>query len=117
MKQFHVTGMTCAACSARVEKAVNAVDGVTSCAVSLLTNSMAVEGTAVDEAIVQAVRAAGYDVMVKDAPKARAELLEDTQTPKLKRRLIASVGFLVVLMYLSMGHTMWAWPVPLYFSE
>ena len=122
MEQFNVTGMSCAACSARVEKAVNAVPGVTSCAVSLLTNSMGVEGTADAAAIIAAVEEAGYGASRKGAesrsvPAAdAAEALEDHETPKLKRRLIASVGFLAVLMYVSMGHMMWGWPLPAWFD-
>ena len=118
MEQYQVTGMSCAACSARVEKAVSKVPGVTSCSVSLLTNSMAVEGTADEAAIVAAVTEAGYGAKRKAAepsaarPSEALEALEDHETPKLKRRLIASVGFLVVLMYLSMGHMMWGWPLP-----
>ena len=117
MEQYQVTGMSCAACSARVEKAVSRVPGVTSCSVSLLTNSMAVEGTA-EAAIVAAVTEAGYGAKRKGAepsaarPSEALEALEDHETPKLKHRLIASVGFLVVLMYLSMGHMMWGWPLP-----
>ena len=112
MEQYQVTGMSCAACSARVEKAVSRVPGVTSCSVSLLTNSMAVEGTADEAAIVAAVTEAGYGAKRKGAepsaarPSDALEALEDHETPKLKRRLIASVGFLLVLMYLSMGHMM-----------
>ena len=122
MKQYEVTGMSCAACSARVEKAVSKVPGVTSCSVSLLTNSMAVEGTADEAAIVAAVTEAGYGAKRKAAepsaarPSEALEALEDRETPKLKRRLIASVGFLVVLMYLSMGHMMWGWPLPGFLS-
>ena len=118
MEQYQVTGMSCAACSARVEKAVSRVPGVTSCSVSLLTNSMAVEGTADEAAIVAAVTEAGYGAKRKGAepsaarPSDALEALEDHETPKLKRRLIASVGFLLVLMYLSMGHMMWGWPLP-----
>lgn len=118
MEQYQVTGMSCAACSARVEKAVSKVPGVTSCSVSLLTNSMAVEGTADEAAIVAAVTEAGYGAKRKAAepsaarPSDALEALEDHETPKLKRRLIASVGFLLVLMYLSMGHMMWGWPLP-----
>ena len=118
MEQYQVTGMSCAACSARVEKAVSKVPGVTSCSVSLLTNSMAVEGTADEAAIVAAVTEAGYGAKRKAAepsaarPSEALEALEDRETPKLKRRLIASVGFLLVLMYLSMGHMMWGWPLP-----
>ena len=117
MKQYTVTGMSCAACSARVEKAVSAVPGVTSCSVSLLTNSMGVEGTASAEAVVSAVQAAGYGASLKGAscaPTAAAQedALADRETPALKRRLIASLGFLIVLMYVSMGHMMWGWPLP-----
>ncbi len=118
MKQYNVTGMSCAACSSRVEKAVSSVDGVTSCSVSLLTNSMGVEGTASDGAIIKAVEDAGYGASLKGAAKASGEedALKDTETPKLKRRLIASVGFLCVLMYFSMGHMMWGWPLPSFFE-
>ena len=117
MEQYTVTGMSCAACSARVEKAVSAVPGVTSCSVSLLTNSMGVEGTASAEAVVSAVQAAGYGASLKgasSAPTAAAQedALADRETPALKRRLIASLGFLIVLMYVSMGHMMWGWPLP-----
>ena len=117
MKQYEVTGMSCAACSARVEKAVSKVPGVTSCSVSLLTNSMGVEGTATDQEIVNAVVAAGYGATPKGAKKEQTaaeeeEALKDHETPKLRKRLIASVIFLVVLMYFSMGHMMWGWPVP-----
>ncbi len=123
MKQYTVTGMSCAACSARVEKAVNGVEGVTSCSVSLLTNSMGVEGTASPEAIIQAVEAAGYGAEVKGSRKnvgakgtaggaASEEMLKDKETPVLKRRLFTSLGFLIVLMYVSMGHMMWGWPLP-----
>ena len=117
MEQYTVTGMSCAACSARVEKAVSAVPGVTSCSVSLLTNSMGVEGTASAEAIVSAVQAAGYGASLKGAscaPTAAAQedALADRETPALKRRLIASLGFLLALMYVSMGHMMWGWPLP-----
>ena len=117
MKQYNVTGMSCAACSARVEKAVNAVPGVTSCSVSLLTNSMGVEGTAEDRAIVAAVEAAGYGASLKGAKQARAsapaeDALADRETPVLKKRLISSLGFLILLMYLSMGHNMAGFPVP-----
>ena len=117
MKQYTVTGMSCAACSARVEKAVSAVPGVTSCSVSLLTNSMGVEGTASAEAVVSAVQAAGYGASLKGAscaPTAAAQedALADRETPALKRRLIASLGFLIALMYVSMGHMMWGWPLP-----
>ncbi len=118
MEQYNVTGMSCAACSSRVEKAVSAVDGVTSCSVSLLTNSMGVEGTASAADIIKAVENAGYGASVKGAQKvsADADELKDTETPKLKRRLIASVGFLCVLMYFSMGHMMWGWPLPSFFN-
>ena len=122
MEQYQVTGMSCAACSARVEKAVSRVPGVTSCSVSLLTNSMAVEGTADEAAIVAAVTEAGYGAKRKGAepsaarPSDALEALEDHETPKLKRRLIASVGFLLVLMYLSMGHMMWGWPLPKFYD-
>ena len=117
MQQYTVTGMTCAACAARVEKAVLKVPGVTSCAVSLLTNSMQVEGDAADVAIVSAVTAAGYGAMPKGAAqkKSRAaeeDALADRETPMLLRRLVASAVFLVLLMYLSMGNMMWGWPVP-----
>ena len=117
MEQYTVTGMSCAACSARVEKAVSAVPGVTSCSVSLLTNSMGVEGTASAEAVVSAVQAAGYGASLKgasSAPTAAAQedTLADRETPALKHRLIASLGFLLALMYVSMGHMMWGWPLP-----
>lgn len=123
MEQYNVTGMSCAACSARVEKAVKKVPGVTSCSVSLLTNSMGVEGTASPAAILSAVQEAGYGASPKNASAskasdARADLdaLADHETPKLKRRLIASLGFLLVLMYFSMGHMMWGWPLPHWFD-
>lgn len=115
MEQYNVTGMSCAACSARVEKAVNAVPGVTGVSVSLLTNSMGVEGTASPAAIVEAVEKAGYGASPKAQAKesaAGADALRDTETPALKKRLFVSLGFLVVLMYLSMGHKMWGWPIP-----
>ena len=115
MKQYNVTGMSCAACSARVEKAVNGVEGVTSCAVSLLTNSMGVEGTASDDAIIKAVEEAGYGASVKGNEKAKSEsdsALEDKETPKLVKRLIVSVVFLLILMYFSMGHMMLNLPLP-----
>ena len=140
MKQYNVTGMSCAACSARVEKAVNAVPGVTSCSVNLLTNSMGVEGEAAETDIIKAVVDAGYGATVKggnkaerhisggaatnENPTSRAidysearEALEDHETPILKRRLFTSLGFLLVLMYFSMGHMMWGWPVPEFFAE
>ena len=112
MRQYNVTGMSCAACSARVEKAVGKVPGVTSCSVSLLTNSMGVEGDVPPEQIIAAVEQAGYGASEKGAGEkkqsgADATALEDKETPVLKRRLIASVGFLLVLMYFSMGHMMW----------
>ena len=120
MKQYNVTGMSCAACSARVEKAVNKVPGVTACSVSLLTNSMGVEGTAEPSVIIAAVEAAGYGASEKGAENSGAKVsaaadddfLKDTETPKIRRRLIASLIFLAPLMYLSMGHMMWGWPVP-----
>ena len=123
MEQFNVTGMSCAACSARVEKAVKKVPGVTSCSVSLLTNSMGVEGTASSAEIIKAVQDAGYGASPKRAGAAAAsstsadlDALADHETPKLKRRLIASLGFLLVLMYFSMGHMMWGWPLPHWFD-
>ena len=120
MKQYNVTGMSCAACSSRVEKAVNKVPGVTACSVSLLTNSMGVEGTAEPSAIIAAVEAAGYGASEKGAENSGAKasaapddnFLKDTETPKIRKRLIASLIFLTPLMYLSMGHMMWGWPVP-----
>ena len=117
MKQYNVNGMSCAACVARVEKAVNKVDGVTSCSVSLLTNSMGVEGTASEQAVIAAVEAAGYEASVKGSSAQKASVsqenaLEDRETPQLKRRLFTSLGFLLLLMYVSMGHTMWNWPLP-----
>lgn len=129
MKQYTITGMSCAACSSRVEKAVSKVDGVTSCSVSLLTNSMGVDGSASDRAVIEAVEAAGYGAAVKgrgnDQKGAAAGSLEsmesakdaliDRETPKLRKRLIASVIFLIVLMYFSMGHMMWDWPLPSFF--
>ncbi len=121
MKQYTVTGMSCAACSARVEKAVNQVKGVTSCSVSLLTNSMGVEGTATDQEIIAAVTAAGYGASVKGASaQAKTEnpedALADKETPVLKKRLFTSLGFLMILMYVSMGHAMWGWPLPSFFE-
>ena len=118
MEQYNVTGMSCAACSARVEKAVSKVPGVTSCSVSLLTNSMGVEGTASAQAIIAAVEAAGYGASVKGAAKASASAanaayaLQDWETPVLKRRLISSLIFWIILMYFSMGHMLWGWPLP-----
>ena len=131
MKQYTVTGMSCAACSARVEKAVSKVEGVTSCSVSLLTNSMGVEGSATDAQIVEAVEQAGYGASPKGTEtesengrannsleqlKAAQDALADRETPKLRNRLIASLIFLVVLMYFSMGHMMWGWPLPEFFN-
>ena len=121
MEQYIVTGMSCAACSARVEKAVSKVPGVTSCSVSLLTNSMGVEGTASEQEIIKAVTDAGYGASKKGEGAAKTQsssvsagedMLKDRTTPALKKRLIASLGFLIVLMYFSMGHMMWGWPVP-----
>lgn len=122
MEQYNVTGMSCAACSARVEKAVSKVPGVTSCSVSLLTNSMGVEGTASSDEIIRAVQDAGYGASLKGASgqqmsaSVAEEALEDHETPVLKRRLIASIGFLLVMMYFSMGHMMWGWPLPAWFD-
>lgn len=125
MEQYVVTGMSCAACSNRVEKAVSKVPGVTSCSVSLLTNSMGVEGTASSDAVIAAVKNAGYGASLKSAASeksstasasAQEELLEDHDTPVLKRRLLTSLGFLIVLMYFSMGHMMWNWPLPAFFN-
>ena len=130
MKQNIVTGMSCAACSSRVEKAVSKVEGVENCSVSLLTNSMGVEGTASDEAVIKAVEDAGYGASLKTSHTAldksgtsqksgsqgmyasQDDMLKDRVTPVLKKRLITSVGFLIVLMYISMGHMMWGWPLP-----
>ena len=125
MEQYTVTGMSCAACSARVEKAVSKVPGVTACSVSLLTNSMGVEGTASQADIIKAVVDAGYGASVKGEETAAAsasyqaeeEALADHETPVLKKRLLASLGFLMVLMYFSMGHMMWGWPVPAFFEN
>lgn len=120
MKKFNVTGMSCAACSSRVEKAVSKVEGVQSCSVSLLTNSMGVEGSASEESIIAAVEKAGYGASVAGAEKkqsAETDQLKDKDTPVLMHRLIASVGFLVVLMYISMGHMMWGWPLPALFAD
>ncbi|MGN8649331.1 heavy metal translocating P-type ATPase [Eubacterium pyruvativorans] len=127
MDKYTVTGMSCAACQARVEKAVNGVPGVRACSVSLLTNSMGVEGTAAPEAVMKAVRDAGYDAapMDREGPREESsamdfsreeEALRDHETPVLKRRLLSSVGFLLVLMYFSMGHSMWGWPLPAFFE-
>ena len=121
MQQFTVTGMSCAACAARVEKAVNKVEGVSACSVSLLTNSMGVEGTASPAEIIRAVEAAGYGASLKGAAKAApgdspswadSEALKDHETPRLKKRLLFSVPILLVLMYFSMGYGMWGWPAP-----
>ena len=123
MKQYTVTGMSCAACSARVEKAVTAVPGVTSCSVSLLTHSMGVDGTADAASIIKAVQDAGYGASLKGAESTSRssttdeDALADHETPVLKRRLIASLGFLAVLMFLSMGCVMWGWPAPSFLSE
>lgn len=128
MEQYNVTGMSCAACSARVEKAVSKVDGVTSCSVSLLTNSMGVEGSAPAAEIIRAVEEAGYGASLKggtsgaragasSAVSEQEDMLRDRETPLLKKRLAASLVFLVILMYFSMGHMMWAWPVPAFFAE
>lgn len=120
MKKFNVTGMSCAACSSRVEKAVSKVNGVKSVSVSLLTNSMGVEGSASDESIIAAVEKAGYGASVAGAEKkqsAETDQLKDKDTPVLMHRLIASVGFLAVLMYISMGHMMWGWPLPAFFAD
>ncbi len=123
MEQYNVTGMSCAACSARVEKAVSGVKGVTSCSVSLLTNSMGVEGTASAEEIIAAVQNAGYGASLKKGNKAQGaqpssdeEALKDRETPALKKRLIASLGFWIILMYASMGHMLWGWPLPTFFD-
>ena len=122
MRQYNVTGMSCAACSARVEKAVSKVPGVTSCSVSLLTNSMGVEGTAAPAEIIAAVEEAGYGASEKGAAEKsssadREDALMDRETPLLKRRLIWSVGFLLILMYFSMGHMMWGWPLPPFYND
>ena len=120
MKQYNVTGMSCAACSARVEKAVSGVPGVTACSVILLTNSMGVEGTAAPQDIIAAVEAAGYGASEKGAAGKKSSVaedaLQDRETPLLKRRLVWSVGFLLVLMYVSMGHMMWGWPLPSFYD-
>ena len=120
MKQYNVTGMSCAACASRVEKAVGGVAGVTSCSVSLLTNSMGVEGTASDEAVIAAVTKAGYGASVKGAETRSAAqdeaALEDRETPRLKKRLFWSLGLLLALMYFSMGHMMLGWPLPAFYE-
>ena len=131
MEQYNVTGMSCAACSARVEKAVGKIEGVTSCSVSLLTNSMGVEGTASAEKIIKAVEEAGYGASVKIAsgsgtggsmeqPQSAGleeDALTDKETPRLKKILLVSLGFLLILMYVSMGHMMWGWPLPAFFDD
>ncbi len=124
MEQYTVTGMSCAACTARVEKAVSGVKGVTSCSVSLLTNSMGVEGTASAEEIIAAVRDAGYEASLKNGNKGQTthlssdeDALKDKETPVLKKRLITSLGFWIILMYVSMGHMMWGWPLPPFFVD
>ncbi len=124
MEQYTVNGMTCAACTARVEKAVSGVKGVTSCSVSLLTNSMGVEGTASAEEIIAVVRDAGYEASLKNGNKDQItrlssdeDALKDRETPVLKKRLIASLGFWIILMYVSMGHMMWGWPLPSFFDD
>ena len=116
MEQYDVTGMSCAACQARVEKAVSKVPGVTSCAVSLLTNSMGVEGSASESEIIKAIEDAGYGASKKGAKKNTASSLNqtDAQIITIKKRLIASVVLLIPLMYVSMGHMMWSWPVPVF---
>ena len=124
MEQYNVTGMSCAACSARVEKAVSKVPGVTGCSVSLLTNSMGVEGTASEQDIIRAVEASGYGASKKGGAKETSgsgasdyeEMLRDKTTPLLKKRLIASLVLLIPLMYVSMGHMMWNWPLPSFFD-
>ncbi|MDE5597408.1 MAG: cation transporter, partial [Lachnospiraceae bacterium] len=126
MEQYTVTGMSCAACSARVEKAVSGVDGVTSCSVSLLTNSMGVEGSASAEAIIAAVEAAGYGASKKGAAASESgsagstpdyeDMLADKETPLLQKRMLASLCLLLPLMYFSMGHMMWGWKVPAFFE-
>ena len=123
MEQYNLTGMSCAACSARVEKAVLKVDGVSSCSVSLLTNSMGVEGTARPSDIIAAVKAAGYGASLKGAETKAAAQSADSEDASsadfkaLRARLISSLGFLVVLMYISMGHMMWNWPLPAFLAE
>ena len=121
MEQYNITGMSCAACSARVEKAVSALPGVESCAVNLLTNSMVVEGSAGRQEIIRAVEAAGYGASLKGTGSAKEtaqeDPLKDRETPALKRRLFTSLGFLLILMYLSMGHMMWGWPLPAFFTD
>ena len=123
MEQYTVTGMSCAACSARVEKAVSKVPGVTECSVSLLTNSMGVSGTASSQQVIEAVEAAGYGASLKGSHGRETQksgdyedMLADKETPVLKRRLIASLCLLIPLMYVSMGHMMWGWPLPSFFD-
>ena len=116
-KKYNVTGMSCAACQVRVEKAVSSIEGVKSCAVSLLTNSMGVEGNVPPSEIIKAVEKAGYGASLKNASKEKSasqyeDELKDTETPKMKKRLIASVILLIPLMYVSMGHMLWNWPLP-----
>ena len=119
MTQYNVTGMSCAACSARVEKAVSCVEGVSSCSVSLLTNSMGVEGSASAQDIIKAVENAGYGASVKGSEKQSetGDALKDTETPKIRNRLIASIIFLLPLMYVSMGQMMWDFPLPAFLAE
>ena len=127
MKQYTVSGMSCAACQTRVEKAVSKLPGVKSCSVSLLTNSMGVEGDVTSSEVIQAVEAAGYGAAEKDAAEqshgsfqaklaAEEDALKDRETPKMKRRLVASILFLLPLLYLTMGHMMWGWPLPAFFD-
>lgn len=122
MKQYNVTGMSCAACSARVEKAVTKLEGVTACSVSLLTNSMGVEGEVAPETVIRAVEEAGYGASLKGAEKKQSvseqeDALKDRETPLLKKRLFSSIIFLIILMYISMGHMMWNWPLPVFFMD
>ena len=122
MQQYRITGMSCAACAARVEKAVREVSGVTACSVSLLTNAMGVEGTASPETVIAAVEDAGYGASLKGTQKAQAvareeDALADRETPVLKKRLITSIALLIPLMYVSMGHMMWNWPAPKAFDN
>lgn len=117
MKQYNITGMSCAACANRIEKTVAHINGVDSCSVSLLTNSMGVEGTASSESIIQAIENIGYGASEKGVKKVKDDSLVDHETPKLKKRLITSLVFLILLMYLSMGHMMWKWPVPSFFEN
>ena len=117
MKKYDITRMSCASCVSRVEKAVNKLDGVESCQVSLLTNSMAVEGSASDSEIISAVEKAGYGAALAGSVKEKKDETADSETPKMARRLIASLVFLVLLMYLSMGHSMWNFPIPVILLE